>query len=143
MNADVAPGKSSASDVADRHSIYDSFPYFVGGGVLGAVAAFFAAMACGLMLAFANAFAGGELCGAGLSTSVIALLAVLAGVITIACGAWLFNLRKGIGASAAPEDFAHSKRLRLRFAISSMTVYCLLAPAVWVVAAASANCTGS
>lgn len=143
MNAVVASGKSSASDAADSQSIFDRFPYIVGGGILGAAVAIFAAMACGLVLAFANNFSGGEICRDGFSATVVAMLAFVAGLITISAGAWLFNLRKWIGMNAAPEDVANSRVLRSRFAVASMSVYCLLAPGVWLVAAASANCAAS
>lgn len=142
MHAAARDPDPAANRPPSNSSIEDTFPYIAGGAVLGAVAALAAAMFFGLILAFANHFSGGEICGEGFSPLVVVALAVVGVVVVIAVGRWLFRLRRWIGLKASPEDFAHVKRLRSRFSIASMVVYCSLAPFVWLMAVASANCAG-
>lgn len=133
---------SSARDESGRGTLVDSVPYLFGGGILGAVAAFFAAMFFGLILALVNAVSGSEVCGAGTNENAIIGMSIFAVVLMLFVGRWLFRVRRSVAVSSDPADFNHSRWLRRRFTAGSMTVYVLLAPAVGLVAIAAANCAG-
>jgi hypothetical protein len=126
-----------------RGEFNDSAVYILGGGVLGACGAAVATFAYAIVLAFVDKIAGNEVCGQGLGTAAVVCLAVVVTGILIGVGWWLFGLRQWVGIKVEADRAAYGRWLRKRFTIATMAVYCLLAPGVWVVAVAAANCAAN
>ena len=137
-----AAGHSRADSRAQKPDSHEAIPYFLGGVVLGAVAAVASAIVDGGIIAAANKFSGNEMCGAGFSTAVIALIGVAAVVVSIGMGIWLFRLRRWIGTKADPDDLQWVRTIRRHFTIGAFLAYLPLTPCIWLLALAAANCAG-
>jgi hypothetical protein len=69
----------------------------------------------------------------------IAATGIVAVIVSIGVGGWLFGLRRSIGSEGDPMDHDTKMRKRRTFAISAMTLYVLLSPCVWLMMIAFAT----
>lgn len=121
---------------------HEVIPYFLGGVVLGAVAIAVCAVIDGAIIALANKLVANDICGVGLPQGVIALIGVLAVIVSIATGFWIMHLRRWIGTKSDPDDHQWVALIRRHFTIGAFVVYVPLTPAVWAVVLAASNCAG-
>lgn len=69
----------------------------------------------------------------------IATTGVVAVMVSVLVGRWLYGLRRSIGSEGDPMDHDTMMRKRHAFAVSAMTLFVLLSPCVWLLMVAFAN----
>jgi hypothetical protein len=118
----------------------DLIPLFGGGFVLAGVAIIGCALINAMVFAFVEYFFGGEDTGT-LPIGVVIGAGVVAVVVSVIVGRWLFNLRRWIGKKGDPDELDIVRRKQRAFAIGAMCLYLPVTPILWVLFVAIANST--
>lgn len=118
----------------------DLIPLFGGGFALAGVAIIGCALINALAFAFFEYFFGGEDTGT-LPTAAVIGAGILAIVVSVFVGRWLFNLRRWIGKKGDTDEFDMVRRKQRAFTIGAMSLYLPLSPVLWVLFVAIANST--
>lgn len=108
--------------------------------MLAGVAIFGCALLNALAFAFFEYFFGGEDTGT-LPLGAVVGAGVLAVLVSVFVGRWLFNLRRWIGKKGDPDELDMVRRKQRAFTIGAMCLYLPLSPVLWVLFVAIANST--
>lgn len=130
----------SDSNASRPGRLDDLIPLFGGGFVLAAVAIIGCALMNALAFAFFEYFFGGEDTGT-LPVGAVIGAGVLAVLVSVFVGRWLFRLRRWIGNKSDPDELDMVQRKQRAFTIGAMCVYLPLTPVLWVLFVAIANST--
>lgn len=124
----------------DRTSDARDLTPLVMSGILLAMFAFAISIVIDLVILVpALAISGASETGNPWPTWGVAAIGVVAVIVSVAVGYWLYGLRRSIGGEGDPMDHDTLMRKRRAFVVSAMTLYVLLAPCVWLMMIAFAT----
>lgn len=111
------------------------------GMILGAAALMFYALAGALLMAFVQNLTGVTDSGEALPKGGPEISGVVAVLLSIVIGVWLYRQRLSIGKQDDPRHAELVQRRRRYFTVGAMLVYVPLSPALWLFFVAVANTT--
>lgn len=135
MSAMVATDSSGSESSWDAT---DLIPFSVGGSMLGAAVAVFSFCISGAILIAAQSISGVKEHSVSWPAWAVVAIGVVAIIVSVLVGLWLYSLRRGIGLNCDPSERAVATRKRRHFAVGSLAMYCVLQPFIWVVMVAVA-----
>ena len=134
--------------VRDDDSAAVGISYAFVGVVIGLVSTIVSMLISGFMIGLVQSVTDKDACGDGLGLPLTIGLFVFGILVSLWVGGTLFRSRKFIGQNSngpgVPiSEKAYAGMLRKRFTVSSMVVYCVLAPFTWLYILACAYCAGN
>lgn len=130
----------SDSNASRPARLDDLIPLFGGGFALAGVAIIACALINTLAFALVEYVFGGEDTGT-LPIGAVIGAGILAIVVSVIVGRWLFNLRRWIGKKNDSDENDVIGRKQRAFTIGAMSLYLPLSPVLWVLFVAIANST--